>query len=80
MTATDANTMSAEAVAAMINALQAELDGVKSEMGAKVASLEESVTGLAHENALLKRRLYGKKTERSHTGVDGRLNPSRSDV
>lgn len=67
MTVTDASTMSAEAVAAMINALQAELDGVKAEMAAKVASLEESVTGLAHENALLKRRLYGKKTERSHT-------------
>lgn len=36
-------------------------------MGAKVATLEETITNLAHENALLKRRLFGNKTERSHT-------------
>lgn len=36
-------------------------------MGAKVATLEETITNLAHENALLKRRLYGNKTERSQT-------------
>ncbi len=36
-------------------------------MSAKVAALEESLTGLAHENALLKRRLFGIRTERSQT-------------
>jgi hypothetical protein len=36
-------------------------------MGAKVATLEETIANLAHENALLKRRLFGNKTERSHT-------------
>lgn len=34
---------------------------------AKVASLEESLTDLAHENALLKRCLFGSKTERTRT-------------
>ncbi|MBE7451246.1 MAG: hypothetical protein HS111_20830 [Kofleriaceae bacterium] len=37
------------------------------ELAAKVAALEESLTGLAHENALLKRRLFGIRTERSQT-------------
>ncbi|MBE7449281.1 MAG: transposase [Kofleriaceae bacterium] len=32
-----------------------------------MAALEESLTGLAHENALLKRRLFGIRTERSQT-------------
>jgi transposase len=32
-----------------------------------VATLEDTITGLAHENALLKRRLYGNKTERGRT-------------
>ena len=40
---------------------------MKAELAAKVATLEDTVTDLAHENALLKRRLYGKRTERSHT-------------
>ena len=44
-------------------ALQSELVGVKT----KVASLEETIANLAHENLLLKRRLFGNKTERSHT-------------
>ncbi|MBE7449284.1 MAG: hypothetical protein HS111_10400 [Kofleriaceae bacterium] len=43
--------------------LQAE----RAELAAKVAALEESLTGLAHENALLKRRLFGIRTERSQT-------------
>lgn len=44
----------------MIAALQAEVAA----KDAKVAALEESLTDLAHENALLKRRLFGSKTER----------------
>lgn len=47
----------------MVAALQAEL----AEMATKVAALEASLTDLAHENALLKRRLFGNKTERSGT-------------
>ena len=55
--------MSAEVMAATIAGLQAE----RAEMAAKVASLEGSLTELAHENALLKRRLFGSKTERLMT-------------
>jgi len=50
-----------------VAALQSELVGVKAALGAKVSSLEETITNLAHENQLLKRRLFGNKTERSHT-------------
>lgn len=32
-----------------------------------MATLEETIANLAHENAILKRRLFGNKTERSHT-------------
>jgi transposase len=56
-----------EASVQLLAALQSELLGVKAEMGAKVASLEETIANLAHENALLKRRLFGNKTEHSHT-------------
>lgn len=51
-------------MAARIAALQAELAAKDAEHAAKVAALEESLTDLAHENALLKRRLFGSKTER----------------
>ena len=51
----------------MLAALQSELIGLKAEMGTKVATLEETIANLAHENAILKRRLFGNKTERSHT-------------
>ena len=54
-------------IAQLLVALQTELAGVKVEYGAKVASLEEAIANLAHENMLLKRRLFGNKTERSHT-------------
>ena len=64
---TRTGTMSPETMAAMLTSLQAELAGVKAEMAAKVSSLEDALTGLAHENALLKRRLYGNRTERSHS-------------
>jgi len=55
------------ALQAELVALQAELVAVRAEMAAKVASLEDTIANLAHENALLKRRLYGNKTERSRT-------------
>jgi transposase len=51
----------------MLAALQSELVGVKAAFDAKVSSLEETIANLAHENQLLKRRLFGNKTERSHT-------------
>ena len=41
--------------------------GLKAETAAKVRSLEDALTNLAHANALLKRRIYGNKTERSRT-------------
>lgn len=55
--------MSAEVMAATIAGLQAE----RVAMAAKVASLEETLTDLAHENAMLKRRLFGSKTEQLRT-------------
>lgn len=60
-------TMAPEDLATQLAALQAELLAIKAESTAKVASLEETIGNLAHENALLKRRLYGNKTERSRT-------------
>src|SRR5882757_725165 len=59
--------MSAEEMSTLVAALQIELVGVKAEAAAKVASLQDTIVHLAHENALLKRRLYGNKTEHSHT-------------
>jgi transposase len=59
--------LSAEAMAATIAGLQAELATKDAEHAAKVAALEESLTDLAHENALLKRRLFGTRSERSVT-------------
>ena len=56
-------TLSTEEAAGLVTALQSELVGTK----AKVASLEETIANLAQENMLLKRRLFGNKTERSHT-------------
>jgi transposase len=59
--------MSPGELATMIATLQAEMVGLRAETTAKVSSLEDTIANLAHENALLKRRLYGNKTERSHT-------------
>src|SRR5262249_31380957 len=56
-----------ESLATQLAALQAELVAIKAEATAKVASLEDTIANLAHENALLKRRLYGNRTERSQT-------------
>jgi transposase len=58
-----ADAMSPKVMAATIAGLQAE----RAVMAAKVAALEESLTDLAHENALLKRRLFGTKSERIQT-------------
>src|SRR5687768_5583024 len=52
------------------SALQVELVGVKSRMHegeAEMVSLRETIVNLTHENQLLKRRIYGNKTERSQT-------------
>jgi len=65
--ASSPSTMEREDLARLNTALQAELVVIKAETTAKVASLEDTITNLAHENALLKRRLFGNKTERSHT-------------
>ena len=54
----------------MVSALQVELVGLKShvtEGHAQIASLRETVLNLTHENELLKRRIYGNKTERTLT-------------
>jgi transposase len=59
--------MPPEVTATTIAQLQAELTGVKAEAAVKVAALEETITGLAHELTLLKRRLYGNKTEKTAT-------------
>ena len=55
--------LTADEAAQLVAALQSELVGVKT----TVASLEETIANLAQENLLLKRRLFGNKTERSHT-------------
>lgn len=61
------STLSAEEATRLVAALQSEMVGMKAALNAKVASLEETIAGLAHENQLLKRRLFGNKTERNHT-------------
>jgi hypothetical protein len=66
-TAAPSTASAPEVTTTLIAALQSELVGLKAEMGTKVATLEETIANLAHENAILKRRLFGNKTERSHT-------------
>jgi len=60
-------TLPVEEATRLVATLQSELVGVKAALNAKVASLEETIANLAHENQLLKRRLFGNKTERGHT-------------
>ncbi len=53
-----------------MSALQVELVGLKarfSEAEAQNASLRDTILNLTHENELLKRRIYGNKTERFRT-------------
>jgi transposase len=62
--------MSMGDLAAAVSALQVELVGVKSRMHERDTeneSLRETIVNLTHENQLLKRRIYGNKTERSQT-------------
>jgi transposase len=63
-------TLSPAELAALISALQVELVGLKSrvtERDTQNDSLRETILNLTHENELLRRRLYGNKTERSQT-------------
>jgi transposase len=50
-------------MAALLSALQVEVVGLK----ARTDAQQETIVNLTHENALLKRRIYGNKTERSGT-------------
>jgi transposase len=62
--------LSADELAVLVSALQTEVLGIKTrltERETQVDSLEETIVNLAHENELLKRRLYGNKTERLRT-------------
>ena len=55
---------------ALVSALQVELIGLKSRLAGaegQVESLRETIVNLTHENAILKRRIYGNKTERTQT-------------
>ena len=62
--------MSASELSAILSAMQVELAGLKSSIGERDAqndSLRETILNLTHENELLKRRIYGNKTERART-------------
>jgi len=57
-------------LAALVSALQVEVVGLRTrftESETRVESLQETIVNLAQENALLKRRIYGNKTERMGT-------------
>ena len=43
--------------------MQAEVAGLR----VQIATMQDVIVNLTHENTLLKRRLYGNKTEKSHT-------------
>jgi transposase len=63
-------TLSPAELTALISTLQVELVGLTSRVTEKetqIDSLRETVLNLTHENELLKRRIYGNKTERSQT-------------
>ena len=54
----------------MLAAVQSEMSALQSELIAlklENETLRESLQNLTHENALYKRRIYGNKTERTHT-------------
>lgn len=62
--------LSAGELATLVSALQIEVLGIKTrldESETRNDSLQETIVNLAHENELLKRRLYGTKTERLRT-------------
>jgi len=69
-TAEASATMSMAELAATVSALQVQLVGVQSRMTESEAqneSLRETIVNLTQENQLLKRRIYGNKTERTQT-------------
>jgi transposase len=62
--------LSADELASLISTLQLEMLSVKTrltESETRNESLQETIVNLAHENELLKRRLYGTKSERLRT-------------
>ena len=59
--------LSLEELAALVSTLQTEMVAVKAAHNTQVDSLQETIVNLAHENELLKRRLFGNKTERLRT-------------
>jgi hypothetical protein len=62
--------LSADELAVLVSTLQSEILSIKSrltERETQVDSLQETIVNLAHENELLKRRIYGNKTERLRT-------------
>jgi transposase len=62
--------LSPDELAALLSTLQAEVVGLKTrfaEAETRNETLEETIVNLTHENELLKRRIYGNKTERTGT-------------
>ena len=63
-------TLSPQELVALVTTLQTEVLGLKTRMDegeVQNDSLRETIVNLTHENELLKRRLYGNKTERTNT-------------
>lgn len=62
--------LSADDLVTLVSALQSEMLGIKTrltESETRNESLQETIVNLAHENELLKRRIYGNKTEKLRT-------------
>jgi len=59
--------LSLEELADLVSTLQSEVVAIRLERDVQVGSLQETIVNLAHENELLKRRLFGNKTERLRT-------------
>jgi len=59
--------LSLDELADLVSTLQTEVLAIKAERDVQVDSLQETIVNLAHENELLKRRLFGTKTERLRT-------------
>jgi transposase len=62
--------LSSDDLASLLSVLQAEVVGLKTrfaESETRNEALEETIVNLTHENELLKRRIYGNKTERTGT-------------
>lgn len=59
--------LSVEELAALVSTMQTEMLAFKAQHDTQVDSLQETIVNLAHENELLKRRLFGTKTEKLRT-------------